>query len=105
MDEWISPLTDILILFVLGALGGLGAMFSLGKRVTLGLICESVFKNGSWGAGVGILVIAKVGKAVAGGLAILVGAGMVSKAEISAWLKRSAGFSDARNPDDTTPKG
>lgn len=102
MDEWVSPLIDIAILFALGALGGLGAMFGLGKKISIALIGEAILKNGAWGAGAGILVLAKVGKSVAAGIALLVGAGMVSKSEIRAWFQRSFGFDDRRNHDDKT---
>jgi hypothetical protein len=94
MDEWISPLIDVAILFALGALGGIGTMFALNKKISLASLGEAVIKNGTWGAGVSILVLAKVGKPVAAGISLLVGSGMVGKKEISSWFKRSFGLDD-----------
>jgi hypothetical protein len=99
-------LTDVVILFALGALGGLGAMFSLNKPLRVRHVLEAVLKNGSWGAGVGVMFIGKVGKGFVAGLAILVGAGMVSRNEIRAFIARTMGFDvrDSNNKTEPTDK-
>jgi len=84
--EWISPLTNLLILYICGALGGIGGMYGAGKPITIAALGDAVFRGGVFGSGAGLLAMEKLSRPLAIVFAIFVGGGWLTKEAIIARL-------------------
>jgi len=86
LDPWIPPLINLAILFVCGAIGGVGGIYGAGKAITATSLGDAIFRGGAYGAGAGLLALEKLSHSLAIVIAIFTGGGWLTKEEILARL-------------------
>lgn len=97
MDPWKQALIDFGILWAGSTCVTLFGIFATGKLGSPLSMLGTSATNGAIGAGVGIGVLDKLGVRAAMALAAFIGAGLIGKHEIVAFLKKKLGVDDDRH--------